>query len=256
MIKNLYRSIFIFLFLSSCTSIPTSTDTLSLIISEQVLKVGTTLDYPPFSYVNTKGEVSGIDIDLAKALAKSLNVEVIFVKTSWKNLSKDLLTKKFHIALSGISRTQKRMNEGIQGMGHIQNGKLAISRCGEREMYPTLASINKPNVRVVYNPGGTNEAFAKKMVPNSKLTLHENNKTIFNEILNGNVDIMLTDSVEVLYQSKIHKGKLCPTMAKNLTKGVITYFGQKSQTLKVFLDQWFKSIESSGIKKEIFKKYL
>ena len=58
------------------------------ITAQKVLTVGTTGDYAPFSS-GTDGDYSGIDIDLAHALAKALDVELVFVQTSWPTLLDD-----------------------------------------------------------------------------------------------------------------------------------------------------------------------
>lgn len=52
-----------------------------------VLKVGTTGDYMPVSYLDPKtGEYVGFDIELAEDLADDLDVDLEYVKTSWPSL--------------------------------------------------------------------------------------------------------------------------------------------------------------------------
>ena len=235
---------------------PSFSNVLGQIQKSKTIRIGTTFDYPPFSYKNTIGEKKGIDIELALALAKSLGVEAIFIETTWKTLTQDLQANRFDIALSGVSRTNKRLKEGIQGIGYIKNGKLPISKCSKAHLYPNITSINNAKVRAITNPGGTNEAFAKEFLGKTKLITHKNNTTIFHEIINGRADIMITDSVEVRFQVKKHKGILCSTMKSNLTSGVITYFAQSSKELKSFLDKWFLKIKTNGLKKKIIEKYL
>jgi cyclohexadienyl dehydratase len=65
-------------------------------------------------------------------------------------------------------------------------------------------------VRVLFNPGGTNETFAKAHFADSKLAEYPDNRTIFDEIATGHADVMVTDGAEVDYQSRRHSGVLCP----------------------------------------------
>jgi len=60
---------------------------LDAVLAAKLLRVGTTGDYRPFSFQNdaTKS-FEGVDIDMARALAKALGVEVEFVQTSWPHL--------------------------------------------------------------------------------------------------------------------------------------------------------------------------
>ncbi|MBL4602944.1 MAG: transporter substrate-binding domain-containing protein, partial [Emcibacteraceae bacterium] len=82
---------------------------LDIIKENGVIHVGTTGDYMPFSYLNG-GNLDGVDIELAKGLALSLNVEIEFVKTTWPTLMDDLMADKFDIGMSGITITAERQS--------------------------------------------------------------------------------------------------------------------------------------------------
>ncbi|HWT81758.1 MAG TPA: transporter substrate-binding domain-containing protein, partial [Candidatus Methylomirabilis sp.] len=64
---------------------------LDQIVSRGHLRVGTTGDYKPFSFLNpTTSEYEGHDIDAAKLLAESLGIQARFVKVTWPTLLKAL----------------------------------------------------------------------------------------------------------------------------------------------------------------------
>ena len=83
------------------------------IIERGTIRIGTTGDYKPMSYLNQKtGEYEGIDAELSKIIAESLGVKIEYVPTTWSTLTADTLAGKFDIALCGISRnrvTQKNL---------------------------------------------------------------------------------------------------------------------------------------------------
>ncbi len=83
-------------------------------------------------------------------------------------------------------------------------------RCADKDRFGagTLKDVDKAGVRVVVNPGGTNEEFARANIKHATLRLHPENTTIFQEIIDGRADVMMTDASETLYQSKIHP-ELC-----------------------------------------------
>ena len=73
------------------------------------IRIGTTGDYRPMSYLNPEtGEYEGIDAELSQIIAKSLGVEIEYVPTSWPTLTEDTLADKFDFALCGISRNFTR----------------------------------------------------------------------------------------------------------------------------------------------------
>src|SRR3546814_9246993 len=88
------------------------------------------------------------------------------------------------------------------------NGKTPITLCTNVKKYQSIADINKPDVRVIVNPGGSNEKFAKNHLANAHITLYKNNVGIFNEIAEGRADVFVTEAAEAEVQSKLNP-KLC-----------------------------------------------
>ena len=69
--------------------------TLDDIVQSGVLKVGTTGDFPGWSFKNPEtDEYEGFDIDVANKLAESMGVKVEFVATDWKNLVSGVVSNK------------------------------------------------------------------------------------------------------------------------------------------------------------------
>ena len=51
---------------------------------------------------------------------------------------------------------------------YLSSGKAAIARDEDVEKYNSINAINQPGVRVIINPGGTNESFALANFPLDK----------------------------------------------------------------------------------------
>jgi len=169
------------------------------------LRVGTTGDYPPFSqYDPTTNTYTGSDIDLAQALGKQLHRPVVFVLTTWPTLSQDMQSGRFNVALSGISITQARKRIAPFSKPYLKDGKVPLVRCADRQRFRTLSQIDQPGVRVIENPGGTNEAFARKRLRRATLMIHNDNHTVFEAVRQHQADVMFTDSAEAHWQAQQH----------------------------------------------------
>src|SRR5262249_15410948 len=182
---------------------------LDAILARGTLRVGTTGDYKPFSFDNpATHNFEGLDIDMAESLGKALGVKVEYVKTAWPNLMADFTADKFDIAVGGVSVTLDRQKKGFFSIPYMVDGKTPIARCTDKEKFQTLAEIDKPGVRAIVNPGGTNERFARDNFKAASIEVYKDNVTIFDQIVAGKADIMVTDASETLLQQKLHK-ELC-----------------------------------------------
>ncbi|RWS36643.1 ArtI protein, partial [Erwinia amylovora] len=75
---------------------------LDRVMQSKPLTVCTTGDYKPYTYLLPDGGYEGIDISLARSLAKTLGAEVKWVGTTWKTLTATFKGKHGDIALGGV----------------------------------------------------------------------------------------------------------------------------------------------------------
>lgn len=225
---------------------------LDAIIQRGTLRVSMTGDYRPFTYLDkTTGQFTGFDVDMAESLGKALGVKVEFVPTAWPQMMKDFEADKFDVAMGGVSITLDRQKKGLFSTPIMREGKTPIARCAETGKYQTLADIDKPGTRVVVNPGGTNERFARANIHAAELRVYNDNVTIFDEIAKGDADLMMTDASETRYQQKLHPGVLCAVHPdKPFDFAEKAYWLQRDVPLKDFVDQWLHiAIETGSFKK-------
>ncbi|MBV1881857.1 MAG: gamma subclass chorismate mutase AroQ [Pseudomonadales bacterium] len=230
---------------------------LETILQKGTLRVGTTGDYKPFSFIKPNAsQYSGIDIDLAQDLATSLGVELTLVKTSWPTLMTDFAAQQFDVGMSGISRTLLRRRLAFFSNAYFTGGKTPIARCSMVAQLNTLEKIDQPKIRVIVNPGGTNEKYLQQNIHNAQRLLHSDNRTIFQQILNNKADVMITDDIEVRLQHTLHP-QLCATMpGKLLTHSEKGFLLPQDIALKEYVDAWLEQLKISGKLEALFTRYL
>jgi cyclohexadienyl dehydratase len=221
---------------------------LEAILDSHILRVGTTGDYRPFTALDkTSGEYSGFDIDMARALAQALGVKIELVPTTWANLARDLAGGAFDIAMGGVSVTLDRQKKGFFSAPYLRDGKALIARCGDQAKFPSLAEIDRPRVRVIANPGGTNERFDRAHLHAAEIVVYPDNLTIFDELAAGRADLMITDASETLFQQKLHPGALCAIRPdRPFDFGEKAYWMVPDPALKAFVDQWLHMAKEDG----------
>jgi cyclohexadienyl dehydratase len=180
---------------------------LDAITSRGVLNVCSTGDYRPFSFRDANGNWSGVDIDMAADLATHLGVKLAFVPSTFATMATDVGVK-CDVGLGGVSITLDRAKAAFFTQPYLRDGKTPITRCENTAKYQTLAQIDQPGVRVIVNPGGTNEQFDTANLHQATIVHYPDNNTIFDALLAGQADLMITDATETRYQAKQHP-ELC-----------------------------------------------
>lgn len=236
---------------------PRESSVLANILHSGVLRVGTTGDYPPFSFIdNASGEYSGIDIDLARNLAGSLGVKLHFVSTSWPGLMVDLAANKYDVGMSGISRTLLRQRTAFFSNAYSIGGKTPIARCDAVNELNSLNKIDQSSVRVIVNPGGTNEKFVRTHINNAQIIVYPDNTRIFEQLIDKHADVMITDAIEVKLQQRLHP-ELCAAMPGELfTHAEKGYLMSQDIALKEYVDAWLLELQQSGALTMVFSRYL
>lgn len=230
---------------------------LDTVVQTGVLRACTPGDYKPFSFLRADGVFEGIDADLAQSLAKAMGAKVEFVKTSWANLLPDLVAGKCDIGVGGISVTTERQKKAFFSTAYMVNGKTPIVRCADVAKFQTLADIDKPGVRTVANPGGSNEKFARANYQQATLTIHPENLTIFDEVLQGRADVFVTEAAEALVQQKLKPGLCAVNPDKPLQYGEMAYLLPRGDVaMKAFVDQWLHLAQATGEYKATTDKWL
>jgi cyclohexadienyl dehydratase len=229
---------------------------LDAIVGAGVLRVGLTEDYLPFSFADASGKVEGIDVDMAMSLAQSLGVRLDIVKTSWPTLKSDLEANSFDIAMGGITITLDRQKTGLFSNPVFSSGKTPITHCGDEPKYGAIAAIDQPGVRVIVNPGGTNERFDRAHLQKATIVPWSDNATIFDALVEGKADLMITDAVETRVQAKQHPGVLCPVHPNApFDHSELAYWMPRDPIFAAYVNQWLNLLDLSGERQAILARW-
>ncbi|RQH06089.1 transporter substrate-binding domain-containing protein [Paraburkholderia dinghuensis] len=226
------------------------------VIARGTLRVCTTGDYKPYSFHRADDTFEGIDIDMSASLAKSLGVKTEFVKTTWSSLMTDFLAK-CDIAVGGVSTLLERQKRAFFTEAYQVDGKTPIVRCADVAKYQTLTQIDQPTTRVIVNPGGTNERFARQFLTHANLTVYPDNVTVFKQILEGKADVMVTDASETLLQQKLNPGLCSVHPDKPFQYGEKAWMVPRGDVVfQQYVNQWLHLLQASGDYQSISDKWL
>ena len=223
-----------------------------------ILRIGTTGDYKPMSFLDPEtGAYWGFDTELAEDLAASLDVEIEYVPTSWPTLMEDTLAGKFDLAICGITITDARKGQALMSEGYLKNGKTVLCRTEEADRYTSLEAINQPEVRVMENPGGLNEKFARENLPDATLIIHDVNQEIPGLVASGEADVMITEIMEAGYYVGQDSRLAAPLIYEPFTSGQLGVLIPKgSDDLLEYVNGFLAEEKKNGRLDELAEKYI
>ena len=249
--------------LASCTAnddnaIVVNKPTIARIQERGTILIGTTGDYRPLSFREEDGKYWGFGIEVAGVIADRLGVGIEFVQTSWPTLSADVHAEPqtFDLAIGGITITDARRETMLMSDGYLANGKTILCRASEAERYKSLADIDKPEVRVMVNPGGLNEKFANANLTHATIIVHQKNEEIPSLIAEGEADVMITEITEAPYYIKVDTRLAAPLLNEPFTHGEIGVLMRKGQDdLLQLVNDVIRQMKSDGTLRQLHEKY-
>ena len=228
------------------------------IVERGKILVGTTGDYRPLSFHEADGTYWGFGIEVAQEIARNLGVEIEFVKTSWPTLTTDVLAEPqtFDMAIGGITITDARREKMLMSEGYLANGKTILCRASDRERFKSLADIDKPEVRVMVNPGGLNEKFAHANLTHATIIVYQKNEEIPSRVAEGAADVMITEITEAPYYVKTDPRLAAPLMNEPFTHGEIGVLMRKGQDdLMERVNSAIRKMKADGTLRRLHEKY-
>ena len=212
------------------------------------IRVGTTGDYKPFTYLNPEtGIYEGMDIDAAQRLGEALGVSVRFVPTTWSNLTDDTLNDRFDLAMGGITRTLKRQKDLALTDPYLTIGKSPLIRKADRERFRSLQDIDRPGIRIGANYGGTNEAYVRANIRQATIVMFENNLDVQPAVAAGDVDVMFTDNVEAVIYARQNPLLYALEPDEPLTREDLGYMTVRGdQPFINYLNLWLYQMQQKG----------
>lgn len=150
-------------------------------------------DYYGISYRNPKTrQLSGIDIDMAQALAHDLGVGLRFVDSSFARLIDDVTQDRCDIAMFAIGITPLRAEKLRFTRPHLVSDIYAITSKSNR-LIKTWDDIDRPGVVVAVAKGTLHEPVMRDKLKHATLLVTATTQGREQEVEAGRADVFMTD---------------------------------------------------------------
>jgi polar amino acid transport system substrate-binding protein len=225
-------------------------------VEKQILRVGTSGAQPPMTATTKSGEIIGMDIDLAKAIANAMEVKLEMVKMPFADLLPALKAGKVDMVLSGMTITPDRNAEvAFYGPYYVSGkGILAVS-----EKYAAIreaTGLNSPEVSIVALKNSTSQKFAEKITPKAKLHLADSYKEATDLLFQGKIDVLVADYPYCALTAYRYKEKGLMAGQNPLTFEPIGIAMPEDPLLVNWVGNFISVLRDTGMLKKLHEKWL
>jgi polar amino acid transport system substrate-binding protein len=164
--------------------------------------------FPPMELASSSGAISGFDVDMAAAVAKTFGATAKPLKTAFPGLIPALNAKKCDAVISGIFVTPDRLKQA-GAVAYMETHRVFIVKAGNPK-HVTGANASLKGLNVVVQAGTKYEEFLKSVKGKLGFNLQSypgDNDAVAQVIL-GRADVDLTQDTSFAFQAKAHPGKI------------------------------------------------
>lgn len=110
-------------------------DLLQRITNKGTISVGTEGTYPPFTYHDESGQLTGYDVEVTRAVADKLGVDVEFKETQWDAMLAGLNSNRFDLVANqvGLTSPERRAKYDVSDR-YSYSGAVVVARKGDQRI--------------------------------------------------------------------------------------------------------------------------
>lgn len=166
---------------------------LTRILETGELRVGLTANQPPLNMKSKSGEIIGLDVDLVRALAGSMQLEVKLVEMPFADLLSSLEKGDVDLVVSGMTITPER-NARVAFVGpYVISGKSVLTKSETLARVTDRTVLDDPARSYAVLAGSTSETFVRAAFPKAKLVATVDYDEAVQMVLDDEVDALIAD---------------------------------------------------------------
>lgn len=167
----------------------------------EVITVGVDNAYPPYDFLDERGNPIGFDVEIIQAIAKHQNLNINIVPQGWGALMTDLDNAKNDLVLSGLMKTEERANKYLVSNAYVW-GQDVIAVKPNNDSIHSLKDLIGKNTSTLADSAYIPqlEAVLGKKSPN--IIARPTDFLAFQELTLGRVEAMLGEKYILLHYAK------------------------------------------------------
>jgi polar amino acid transport system substrate-binding protein len=230
---------------------------LAQVLSSKKLRAGINPTLPPFGVFNDKNQIDGFDADIAREIARLMNVELEIVQVGSPDRIPFLQSDRIDLVLGAMTRTVERaLVIDYTVPLHTQSVIVLTKESGTAVPIAKPADLNDPKVRLVQVRGTIGIPWIQANAPKAQLTLLDNYPDTFRAMQQGRADAMVDVLESVVIPMKNVAGVKWKVLDEVLSSTWVGVGVQKGNTtLKDVLNVVLFEMHRNGFVNKTWEKW-
>ncbi len=219
---------------------------LSRIRSRRILRVGYINNYLPFSYRNNQGELIGLDIEMAKLLAQSLNAKLVLVPVTANNMHSELKNDYYDIIMSGVPLSSELIKNIDVSHSYLDLNLALLTKSQSSNLKNFESASQLDTIKVAYVTRPEFVDLMQSYLPKTG-AVKINSIAEFIEKDSIIADALITSAQSGAYYTLLHpEFKVVNPLPEPVTIPVVYPVGAESYEFIEYVNNWIIVISKQG----------
>ena len=155
------------------------------VVKRGSLRVGMS-SFQPWAMRNKQGDFIGFEIDVARALAEDLDVDLELIPTKWDGIIPALITGKFDMIIGGLSINAQRALKVNFTIPYANSGLDMVANRDKLPGITSLEQLNRSDIVIAMRRGISGTDSVRTLLPEAQLRFFDDEASCRQEVINGN----------------------------------------------------------------------
>lgn len=226
------------------------------------LRFLTTLDFPPFNALNDAGQLSGYNVDLAKALCSQLGLSDIcqIEAVPWAELESRLENGDAEAVIAGLSANAQNREKFVFTRAYMRLPARFVTMKAKRFSEPASIAVRGKTVGVI--AGTAHEQLLKAYFPQATANPYPDRAALLAALQNGEVNAAFDDGMALSFWLESDQANDCCSFADGpylapqyLGPGLSIAVAQNNVALASAFNNALQSLQQQGKLTELYLRY-
>jgi len=160
------------------------------------LVIGMDATYPPFEFVDTQGNITGVSVAIGNAIAKEAGKPVEFRNINFDGLIPALQSGQIDLIISSLTANEQRRKAIDFSDPYVKTGLSIL--IAKNSTVQKAEDLKAPGRKLAVRNATTGEQWCRQELTNAQLVSLDTDAACVLEVINGTVDAWVYDQISVL----------------------------------------------------------